>query len=303
MISRFEGDDNKEALVRAIEQQKIVQNKKQVAQKLAAAAKLSQLEAGGVLITRNAPETDIYLILAGQVSIAVNGRELALRGPHEHVGEMAMLDISAPRCATVTAIKQAVVAKISEKDFTPIADKHPYLWRNIAIELGARLRERAKFAKAPNPRPVLFVGSAAEDLTIARAIQNHFDHDPCITTVWTDGVFRASRVPIESLAVAVQNSDFAVLVFAPNDKVYSRNEESDAPRDNVTFELGLFIGSLLRERTFIVKPRGIDIKMPTDLLGLQPLEYDPKGPPNTFPSRIASVCNAIRDEINRLGPK
>src|SRR5579862_751281 len=303
MISRFQGGENKEVLVRAIQHQKIVQNNRKVAEKLVAVSSLLQLEPADILIKQDSAETDIYLVLAGQVSIIVNGRELALRGPHEHVGEMAMIDMTAPRCATVTAIKQTVVAKITEKDFTPIADKHPYLWRFLAVELVARLRERGKYVKAPNPRPVLFIGSAAEDLTVGRAIQDHFDHDNILPRLWTDGgTFLASHFPIEDLQTAVQTSDFAVLVFGPNDKVISRGKEYDAARDNVEFELGLFMGALQRQRTFIVKPRGTDIKIPTDLTGLNPLEYDPTGDKDTLPTRIATVCNAVRKEIERLGP-
>ena len=64
-----------------------------------------------------------------------------------------------------------------------------------------------------------------------------------------------------------------MLVLGPDDEVVSRNEKSDAPRDNVILELGLFMGALSHERTFMIIPREYDIKVPTDLRGLTSLSY------------------------------
>jgi CRP/FNR family transcriptional regulator, cyclic AMP receptor protein len=58
----------------------------------------------------------------------------------EHVGEMAVVDGEAPRSATVTSGSEAVIARISEPEFSAIADRFPSLWRRIAQELGGRLR-------------------------------------------------------------------------------------------------------------------------------------------------------------------
>ena len=67
-------------------------------------------------------------------------------------------------------------------------------------------------------------------------------------------------------------------------------------------ELGLFMGALGRERSFIVKPRGEDIKVPSDLLGLKPLEYS-NGTTDTVSARVAPICNEIRNTVRTLGPK
>ena len=139
-------------------------------------------------------------------------------------------------------------------------------------------------------------------MPIAREIQSGLSHDPIIVSVWTDGVFRATRGTVESLLEAVGKSDFAILVLTADDTIISREVEKAAPRDNCIFELGLFMGALGRERSFIVRPRGVDIKLPSDLLGLMPLEYA-SGTIDTMTSRIAPICNEIRKVVLGLGPK
>ena len=139
MIRRFQEHDK---LVESLQRQQIVQNDRAIAEKLANVSELLTFEAvasANILIKQGAPDSDLFLILAGRVSICVKGREMAIRQAGQHVGEMAMIDRSAPRSATVTAIEQTVVAKIKECDFSPIADKHPSLWRQLALELGSRL--------------------------------------------------------------------------------------------------------------------------------------------------------------------
>jgi predicted nucleotide-binding protein len=46
--------------------------------------------------------------------------------------------------------------------------------------------------------------------------------------------------------------DFAILVLTPDDLTQSRGKQQPSPRDNVVFELGLFIGALGRDRVFMV---------------------------------------------------
>jgi predicted nucleotide-binding protein with TIR-like domain len=56
-----------------------------------------------------------------------------------------------------------------------------------------------------------------------------------------------------------------------------RNDETLGPRDNIVFELGLFMGRLGRERTFIVRPASGPLKIPSDLvrdLGFAPTKTD-----------------------------
>lgn len=305
MLTRFEGDGGRQCLVAAIRLQQIVGDDEAIAAEIAEVAELLVFGAAtteSVVIRQGASDNDIFLLVTGRVSVQINGREVATRTPGQHVGEMALIDPRAARSATVIATEPTILAKITEPAFSKLAHKYPQLWRRLALELADRLRQRGRFLTPPNEKPAVFIGSSAETLAVARQIQSALAHDPMLVSVWTDGVFRASRAAVESLLEAVRKSDFAVLVLAPEDTVISREVEKMAPRDNCIFELGLFMGALGRERVFIAKPRGEDIKMPSDLLGITPLEYAP-GTPDSLPARIAPICTEIRQAVVRLGPK
>ena len=302
MIERFQGTEGRRRLVAALRGHKIVQNDDALANSLADAALLCQFDKGKMLAAQGSADNDIYLILCGSVSIFVNGREMAVRKANYHVGEMALIEPTEPRSATLLALEDTVVAKISEPAFTKVAEDYPDLWRRLALEIAHRLRERSKHVSSPNPKPEVFIGCSVEKLEEARQVQGAFTHDEMIVRLWENGVFGASSFPIDDLLNQVKRSDFAILVLGGEDKVISRKTASAAPRDNVVFELGLFMGTLGRERTFIVMERGKNIKIPTDLLGLTPLQYQ-SGSPDNLVTRLSPVCTEIRNIVKKLGSK
>lgn len=302
MIHRFQ---EREKLIEALQRQQIVQFDKTIAEKLAAVAELTtynEAPPNNVLIRQSASDNDLLMILAGRVSITISGREVACRIANQHVGEMAMIDISAARGATVIALEETVVARIKESDFTAIANQHPSLWRCLAQELANRLRERSKHVRAINPRPVIFIGSSRESLATAREIQSLLSYDDVLPRLWTDG-FRPSVTTIENLEREMNQADFAVLVLADDDIVESRDIKQASPRDNVVWEHGFFTGGIGRGRVFIVKPRSLDLKLPSDWGGITLLDYEVRGSPDDLASRLGRVANEIRREINRLKSK
>jgi CRP/FNR family cyclic AMP-dependent transcriptional regulator len=303
MIERFAGDQNRRKRIEAIKKQLIVRDDEELAVRLCDELQLSEVEPGATIIIQNSDDDDLFLIFSGRVSVQVHGREVAVSKAGEHVGEMAVIDPSAKRSASVFALEQTVVGKISESVFTKLAEEFPTLWRMLAVQLGERLRQRNDLIIQRNPRPVIFLGSSRESLGIVYAIQTGLQYDDFIVRPWTSGaVFAASSFTIDDLAQQVRTADFAVFVLGPDDVVVSRELISNAPRDNAILELGLFMGALTRQRTFMVLPRGEDIKVPSDLLGLKPIDYAP-GSPDTLPDRIGPVCNELRKIVNERGPK
>ena len=302
MISRFLGKEGRSRFISALRKQIILHDNDALCSELTDQAELLQLESGESIIVQGDIDNEIYFLLAGRLSIVVNGREVAIRRSGEHVGEMTLIDPSAKRSASVVAIEQSVVAKISEASFHILVDKYPRVWQLIAVELCERLRQRNRLVASTNPRPYLFVGSSKESLYIAESIRSNLECDDLVVRLWTDGVFGASQFPLIDLERQIREADFAVLVLGPDDEVVSRNQRSEAPRDNVIFELGLFMGALTHERTFMIIPRECEIKIPTDLLGLTPLSYR-LGNVSDFSTLLTPACDELRKIIKEVGVK
>ena len=106
---------------------------------------------------------------------------------------------------------------------------------------------------------------------------------------------------IDSLMNALPRFDFAVLVLTGDDLLTSREVTTLSARDNVLFELGLFMGRLGRERTFVIQPRGDQIKVPSDLAGLTTATYDWPRADKNHQAAVGPACDSIRDMIRRLG--
>ena len=165
------------------------------------------------------------------------------------------------------------------------------------------MAKKATKLKKPTNRPRLFIGSSAESLEFAYAIQQNLE-DHAEATVWKQGVFELTKSAVESLIKALDRSDFAVFVFAPNDTVRLRQREYRAVRDNVVFELGLFMGKLGRQRTFVVTPKAsVDFRIPTDLAGITLGTFDPKRKDKNLEAAFGPFCNQVRNQILRRGAR
>jgi predicted nucleotide-binding protein len=147
-------------------------------------------------------------------------------------------------------------------------------------------------------RPRLFIGSSKEGLAVAEALHANLDHDyEC--TIWTQGVFGLSLASIEALELQLHQSDFAVLVVTPDDTTESRGSAAASPRDNVVFELGLFMGALGRLRTFVLRPRTAAIKIPSDLFGVTMATYDEGRSDGNLRAATGAACAEIKQAVAR----
>ena len=148
-------------------------------------------------------------------------------------------------------------------------------------------------------RPSVFVGSSSEGLNVAQAIQVALDAT-CEVELWTQGVFGLSEGTLESLVLALERFDFAVLVLTADDMLIKRGELLPAARDNVLFELGLFVGGVGRERTFMIYNRADRPALPTDLAGITAATFEPHTSGNVV-AAVGAACYQIQERINKLG--
>ncbi len=149
-------------------------------------------------------------------------------------------------------------------------------------------------------KPRIFIASSVESLHVADAINVNLDHQAEVT-IWRNGTFNLSTSSIDSLVKKAQSVDFAIFIFTPDDLATIKNQRKYTVRDNVLFELGLFIGTLEKTRCFIVKPRDVDLHFPTDLLGLTPADYEANRSDGDLASAVNHPCVLIKKEIAELG--
>jgi len=149
-------------------------------------------------------------------------------------------------------------------------------------------------------KPKIFIGSSREGLDIANAIHANLTRD-AECTVWSNGVFQISGTTIYSLINALRNSDFGVFVFSPDDLTIMRGQQNPVVRDNVIFELGLFIGRLGVERCFFITPDHVaDLRLPTDLMGIMPGQYEANRHDKNWLAATNPVCMQIRAKLMEL---
>ena len=153
----------------------------------------------------------------------------------------------------------------------------------------------------------IFIGSSLENLALAREFQSNlvkYKHDSgkqkYNPVVWDQGIFRLSETIIESLMAALPKCDYAVFAFAPNDITKMREKEHQTVRDNVVFELGLFMGHLGRKNCYLVTPNNTkDFHLPSDLMGITRAEYDADLGLSELESATSPACNQIHKEIEK----
>ncbi|MFI0400352.1 MAG: TIR domain-containing protein [Thiolinea sp.] len=149
-------------------------------------------------------------------------------------------------------------------------------------------------------KPRLFIASSSESIAIAEAVNVNLDKELEVT-IWKNGTFKLSSSIIDDLIEKSSSVDFALFIFTPDDIAQIRSRQEHVVRDNVLFEMGLFIGSIGKERSFILKPRGIEMHLPTDLLGVTPADYETSRSDGDLVSATNRACSLIKAEVERLG--
>ena len=147
-------------------------------------------------------------------------------------------------------------------------------------------------------KPRIFLGSSGQQerllQSLTRGLQDIAEVEPW-TTVFNPGVSTLDR-----LVELTREVDFAAFVFARDDWT-TTGASPDAvpgeasPRDNVVFEAGLFGGALGIRRTFILHAHGS--KLPSDLLGLTCVRYDPA----TSAAEVRTINQKLRKAIETEG--
>jgi len=144
-------------------------------------------------------------------------------------------------------------------------------------------------------KPRIFLGSSGKQAKLLEALARRLE-DVAEVEPWTT-TFNPGRSTLDRLVELSQEVDFAAFVFAQDDWTMTDASKSGeaSPRDNVVFEAGLFGGALGIRRTFILHAQGS--KLPTDLLGLTSVRYDPAA----GPAEVRAINQKLRKAIETEG--
>ena len=300
MLQRLQGEEGRRLRVQAMLSQKMVMGNRELAEYLADNAKFFEVTSGHVLIQQDAADNDVFFVVTGAFNVLVNGHMVARRFPNDHIGEMAAVEMTQKRAASLVATELSVVAQISEAQFSAIGSKYPEVYLAVARELSRRLHQRNAHVGAARDRIKVFVISSRESLAVARVVQNAFSYDNFVVKPWTDDVFRVANYPLQSLFDAVYDADFAVAIAHADDTTTVRGQSWPTPRDNVIFELGMAMGHLGKDRAILMESREHGVKLPSDMTGITTIPYRYE-PGCDAAALMGPACNQLRDHILRLG--
>ena len=146
----------------------------------------------------------------------------------------------------------------------------------------------------------VFIGSSVERLNIAYALQSNLEYCAEVT-VWDQGIFNLSSNALSDLIQALNRFDFAIFVFHPDDWLHIKDKDMESIRDNVIFELGLFMGKLGQENVFLLIPRNYkNLRIPTDLIGIKPGTYDSKREDENLVAALGPFCNELKKRFSEF---
>jgi len=153
-------------------------------------------------------------------------------------------------------------------------------------------------ASSPSRKPQVFIGSSDEHRAIAEILHMNLDTDVDCHP-WYGGEFILSSTNLENLDKLSSAYDYAILVVDPDDITTKRGNSFHTPRDNVVFELGLFMGRLGRKSTFIVYCKDNPPSLPSDLLGVAGASYRRRAD-NNLELALQPVCTRLKKAMRIL---
>lgn len=152
----------------------------------------------------------------------------------------------------------------------------------------------------------VFIGSTSEAMELVNNVADNLDRanmgKAFKAVPWHERVFAPSSYTLPALIAGGGDCDFAVLLATDDDVTTSRGATAPSPRDNILLEIGLFIGLIGLERTFIAGPRGVKLKLPSDLDGLTRVDY-PTRDGDDPSAQARHIVNGISARMHQLGPR
>jgi hypothetical protein len=147
-------------------------------------------------------------------------------------------------------------------------------------------------------KPTVFISSSLESRPLAEHLKRNLSSDANVITS-AESLFSVAQPPLGKYSESLVNADFVVFLVDLGGAVRTRGAVEPRARDNVIFELGVFIGRLGPDRVLVVDTTAgpNKFKAPTDVSGLtilRPQETSAAESPEQLSKYIA-------DEVRRRG--
>jgi hypothetical protein len=122
----------------------------------------------------------------------------------------------------------------------------------------------------------VFIGSSSEELSTANLVKSILEPEFEVVIwnekIWNKSIFRLNGNFLTNLLSSTLKFDYGILIGTPDDEIKVRGKQKLTARDNVLFELGLFLGRLGIERcAFLVEK---EVNIPTDFGGIKLSVFD-----------------------------
>ena len=110
---------------------------------IARLSSVTEAPADSVICTQGAPGECFYVLLAGEVDVAVDGRSVAVLGPGCGFGELALLRRGGRRTAVVTATTEVRLLVFTRPEFATLMQELLPFARRVRAESHRRLAHAA----------------------------------------------------------------------------------------------------------------------------------------------------------------
>src|SRR5882757_3767900 len=107
---------------------------------ISAHSMLTLIPAGKVLVREQQHGDEFFVVALGEAEVTRNGVFVNKLGPESYFGELALLD-PAPRDATVTAITDMEIYRLTSSEFSTVLIEVPSVTRKVLRGMAKRLRQ------------------------------------------------------------------------------------------------------------------------------------------------------------------
>jgi CRP/FNR family transcriptional regulator, cyclic AMP receptor protein len=295
-------DNGRENLTNSFLEQELlstIPNKQLIAEKFAASSEIKGYKNEEEIYHQGDFGMYLFFVLTGSCKLFINDNFVTEIGRGQSFGEFPLLNPGVKYSVSVYSNEDhTCIAKVSNSKLGVMGHEHPEIWKNMAKMLANRLkiRSEAMYSKKPHAKPRIFIGSSSNGLGVAGLIQTALDYYK--PDIWNHPKFKVGGKSIlEILDKAVNEYDYGIFVFTPDDDIVSKEETKKITRDNVIFELGMFAGKLSRTKAFVVHPRDEELKIMSDYGGIITAKYEKKDINNLTAADLKPACSQIRGSI------